>query len=365
MDSFACRTRLIGAPNTDREVHMSPILASIIGSIRTLLLARPVVAAVTGSCLLVGGGSAVAVRQVQLRQDHDGVVASQEAVSRSVAPFRSAQDALRAQVTESETLLTQAAAEDTTAAARSALSAAVDAARPLLADPATGTVLDPSAITASIATLRAVHQGLADAHAAWLAADLAAQQAAATQLAAAAQLAAADKATAEKAAAAAKKPAPVKAAASPAPVASAYDGTNGKINPALLCTIPSLPDHQILCRALPDLVAFSNAFRAQFGIDLPLDPWPESCYRTYDQQVATFARFGSPQAAIPGTSNHGWGKAFDINDIVGADGQPVYGFGTPGYDWMKANGPKFGWATPTWAYQNGGNPEAFHFEYVR
>jgi D-alanyl-D-alanine carboxypeptidase len=343
---------------------MSLMLASIVGSIRTLVLARPVIAAVTGACLLAGGGSAVAVRQVQVRQDHDRVVAGQEAVTRSLAPFRSAQDALRAQVTESETLLTQTAAEDTTAAARGALSAAVDAARPLLADPATGTVLDPSGITASIATLRAVHQGLADAHAAWLAADLAAQQAAAQQ-AAATQQAAADKVAAEKAAAAAKKSAAVKPAATPAPAASAYDGTNGKINPALLCAIPSLPDHQVLCRALPDLVAFSDAFRAQFGIDLPLDPWPESCYRSYAQQVATFARFGSPQAAIPGTSNHGWGKAFDINDIGLAQGQPVYGFGTPGYEWMKANGPRFGWATPTWAYQNGGNPEAFHFEYVR
>ena len=136
-------------------------------------------------------------------------------------------------------------------------------------------------------------------------------------------------------------------------------------DPSQLCAIPFLPDHQVLCRALPDLIKFSDAYFAHFGTNLPIDPWAPSCYRSYDQQVETFQRFGAPIAAIPGTSNHGWGKALDINDIVGADGQPVYGFGTPGYEWMKANGPAYGWATPTWAYQNGGNPEAFHFEYVR
>ena len=67
----------------------------------------------------------------------------------------------------------------------------------------------------------------------------------------------------------------------------------------------------------------------------------------------------------PRNSNHGWGKAIDIDDAVGADGNPLYGFGTPGYIWMVANGPRFGWVAPDWALQNGGNPEPWHFEYVR
>ncbi len=72
-----------------------------------------------------------------------------------------------------------------------------------------------------------------------------------------------------------------------------------------------------------------------------------------------------PPAAILGTSNHGCGEAIDIDDAVGAHGSPLYGFGTPGYVRMVANGPRFGWAAPDWALQDGGNPEPWHVEYVR
>lgn len=41
--------------------------------------------------------------------------------------------------------------------------------------------------------------------------------------------------------------------------------------------------------------------------------YPESGYRTYDQQVTLFNKYGSSRAAYPGTSNHGWGLALDLN----------------------------------------------------
>ena len=47
-------------------------------------------------------------------------------------------------------------------------------------------------------------------------------------------------------------------------------------------------------------------------------------------------------AAVPGTSNHGWGLAVDL---CGG----IQNFGTPHYTWMKANAGRFGFLHPDWA----------------
>ena len=88
------------------------------------------------------------------------------------------------------------------------------------------------------------------------------------------------------------------------------DGPNGRIDPSLLCDILVLGDHQVLRHALPDLVAFSDAYRAESGIPL-----------------------------------HGPGTAVD--------------------EWMVANGPRFGRAAPEWPLPNGGDPEPWRVEHVR
>ncbi len=41
--------------------------------------------------------------------------------------------------------------------------------------------------------------------------------------------------------------------------------------------------------------------------------YPESGYRTFQQQVRLFNKYGPGRAAKPGTSNHGWGLALDLN----------------------------------------------------
>lgn len=65
---------------------------------------------------------------------------------------------------------------------------------------------------------------------------------------------------------------------------------------------------------------------------------------------------GAP-AAIPGTSNHGWAKAFDLASNINS-------FGTPEHQWMRENAAKFGFAHPYWARKGGGREEAWHWEYV-
>jgi hypothetical protein len=334
---------------------------------------RPVVAAVVVVCLLASAWFVVADQRTASAQARAAAVRQTTA---EAARVQGARDALGGLVGTADALVAATTTEPSTDGARGLVRTALSTARPLLSGASMAT--DVARLTAAATALRASIEGLQQAQDAVQAARDAeaaaaartAAEAAAVEAAAATRRAAADAAAAAQraatAAVAAKQRTTARAAAtSTAAATPVYDGSNGRIDPSLLCDIPFLSGHQVLCRALPDLVAFSDAYRAQFGIPLPIDPWPESCYRSYDQQVATFARYGSPRAAIPGTSNHGWGKAIDIDDAVGADGNPLYGFGTPGYIWMVANGPRFGWAAPDWALQNGGNPEPWHFEYVR
>ena len=70
----------------------------------------------------------------------------------------------------------------------------------------------------------------------------------------------------------------------------------------------------------------------------------------------TAREFGVDLAAVPGTSNHGWGVAVDF--ACGAEQ-----FGSAGYRWLKANGPKYGWTHPSWAEPGGSRPEPWHWEY--
>jgi hypothetical protein len=89
------------------------------------------------------------------------------------------------------------------------------------------------------------------------------------------------------------------------------------------------------------------------GVDLQ----PEECYRDYAGQVywrnywCTHGNCGN--AAVPGTSNHGWGKAVDLKD---QNGELTYS--SPGYRWMVAHAGSWGWNQPA----NLG--EAWHWEWV-
>ena len=128
----------------------------------------------------------------------------------------------------------------------------------------------------------------------------------------------------------------------PAACQSRGVGTNGCLDPAKLCVVQR--DQLLNCKAIEPFNKLSAAFDAKFGHELYVD-----CgYRNYDSQVAMFQRYGSPRAAIPGNSNHGWGLAVDLPDWEYPSEYPPgqaaeIKYGTPQENWLIANGPKFGW----------------------
>jgi D-alanyl-D-alanine carboxypeptidase len=81
------------------------------------------------------------------------------------------------------------------------------------------------------------------------------------------------------------------------------------------------------------------------------------CYRDYAGQVywrtwwCNVGKCGN--AAVPGTSNHGWGKAIDIHDLSG--GLPT---GGSAFKWLKANAGRFGFINPILTN------ESWHWEWV-
>jgi hypothetical protein len=101
------------------------------------------------------------------------------------------------------------------------------------------------------------------------------------------------------------------------------------------------------------------AFAHSAGVELT----PESCYRSYADQVAVrnyWCSLGLCQfAAVPGTSVHGWGKAVDFQDQAGE-----LTFSSVGYAWLKANASSFCFVHPAWAEPGGSAPEPWHWEWV-
>lgn len=114
------------------------------------------------------------------------------------------------------------------------------------------------------------------------------------------------------------------------------------------------------------------AFNSAFGRALPIT----EAYRTYDLQYTYFTtrytrvsyatnisfegsywalRQGQSPAAVPGTSNHGWGVAADF-------GAGVASYGTAQKNWMNSNAPAYGWEPTGDSFSP---REAWHFDFVR
>jgi hypothetical protein len=158
------------------------------------------------------------------------------------------------------------------------------------------------------------------------------------------------KARAARAARAAERAAAARAAEAKAMAEAAKSYGNGQIPSSVLCGL-SWAGEQLRCDAAAALEDLNSAFRATFGRNLEVTDG----YRSYSEQVAVAATRGG-LAAVPGTSNHGWGQAVDLSGGIES-------FGTAEYNWMAANAGAYGWEHPFWAEPGGSKPEPWHWEY--
>lgn len=139
------------------------------------------------------------------------------------------------------------------------------------------------------------------------------------------------------------------ALAAPGPWGPPY--SNGQIPLSAMTPIPWKPSEYLKPSATAALINLNRKYRERFGSDILITDG----YRTYAQQVALYQQ--KPHlAAVPGTSNHGWGLALDL-------GGGINSFGTAQHNWMRTSAPAFGWANPPWAQAGGSKPEPWHWEF--
>lgn len=126
---------------------------------------------------------------------------------------------------------------------------------------------------------------------------------------------------------------------------------NGRIPASALCGLSFSPGHALRCDAAERLDALAAKFQAAFGHPLAIT----DSYRSLDAQIALKA-IKPVLAAVPGTSQHGWGLAVDLGGTVPSGTSPEY-------IWLRTNAPDYGWDNPAWARPSGSKPEPWHFEF--
>lgn len=135
-------------------------------------------------------------------------------------------------------------------------------------------------------------------------------------------------------------------------IARVTGASNGQLPSSSLCTLWTAK-HRLRADAAVALAKLNVAYKQRFGHNMCLT----DSYRTYSSQV--HLRAVKPGlAAVPGTSNHGWGLAIDMCDGV------ERGAGNSHYQWLRDNASAYGWENPDWALPGGSGPhEAWHWEY--
>jgi hypothetical protein len=134
--------------------------------------------------------------------------------------------------------------------------------------------------------------------------------------------------------------------------ASTAGFANGQIPIDVLCPLWGTSGQVLRADAAASFNALSRKYAETFRAPICVT----DSYRDYPSQVAV--RAAKPTlAAVPGTSNHGWGVALDL-----CDGVQV--FGSPQHEWLKQHAMAYGWFHPSWAQAGGSKPEPWHWEYA-
>ena len=126
---------------------------------------------------------------------------------------------------------------------------------------------------------------------------------------------------------------------------------NGQASSSQLCTLWD-GTNQLRPDAAVALTDLNENYRAAFDRDICVT----SGYRSYARQAELHAN-NSYMVAAPGTSNHGYGLAFDMCDSMTKNSEIM--------SWFRDNGPVYGWVNPRWAQSGGSGPyEPWHWEYL-
>ena len=127
---------------------------------------------------------------------------------------------------------------------------------------------------------------------------------------------------------------------------------NGVIPLAALCRLWGAHDEFLRADAAYNFNRLSRAYAKRFGTPICVT----DSYRSLAAQKSLYK--AKPKlAAVPGTSNHGWGVAADLCGGVER-------FGSVQHAWLFENAPRYRWVHPTWAQKAGSRPEPWHWEYA-
>ncbi len=130
----------------------------------------------------------------------------------------------------------------------------------------------------------------------------------------------------------------------------AEDPANGQISDEHLCPIGG--GEMLRPDAAAAFLALNAAYQERFGVPLEIS----DSYRSLrEQRILRSQKPGL--AARPGTSEHGFGLAVDLNGGV----ESYY---SKQHKWMRANAPRYGWELPKWARDGNGREEPWHWEYT-
>lgn len=127
---------------------------------------------------------------------------------------------------------------------------------------------------------------------------------------------------------------------------------NGEIPKTSLTRVST--GHLLRADAAKSFERLALAFYVHFGKALIVT----DAYRDLAQQIAV-RKLKGVFAAVPGTSNHGWGIALDLGSRVNISTSAEHA-------WMVANAGAYGWVNPWWARNDNpsdGQFEPWHWEY--